>query len=102
HVPRRMADQGLKTLAIALAVSVAACGDGGNQGAHPALPLASSAASSSSASASPESGAPRFPDEPKLLHFHSKRFALSLPLPDGRAWRIDDHSHVELVATHAP
>ena len=26
----------------------------------------------------------------------------TLPLPDGRAWRIDDHSQPELVATHAP
>jgi hypothetical protein len=34
--------------------------------------------------------------------FRSRRFALSLPLPDGKAWRIDDHSHPELVATHAP
>jgi hypothetical protein len=25
-----------------------------------------------------------------------------LPLPDGRAWRIDDHSQPALVATHAP
>ncbi len=30
------------------------------------------------------------------------RLALSLPLPDGHAWRIDDHSRPELVATHAP
>jgi hypothetical protein len=26
---------------------------------------------------------------------------LSLPLPDGAAWRIDDHSQPELVATHS-
>lgn len=32
--------------------------------------------------------------------FHSKRFRLSLPLPDGRAWRIDDHSRPYLFATH--
>ncbi len=25
-----------------------------------------------------------------------------LPLPDGKAWRINDHSQAELVATHAP
>lgn len=44
-----------------------------------------------------------FPDDPRPLpHFHSKRLALDLPLPDGRAWRIDDHSQPELVATHAP
>ena len=37
-----------------------------------------------------------------LPRYHSKRLALSLPLPDGAAWRIDDHSRPELVATHAP
>jgi len=44
-----------------------------------------------------------FPDElAPLPRYHSKRLALSLPLPDGAAWRIDDHSRPELVATHAP
>ena len=44
-----------------------------------------------------------FPDDPRPLpHFHSKRLALDLPLPDGHAWRIDDHTRPELVATHAP
>jgi len=47
--------------------------------------------------------AAEFPDDPRPLpRYHSKRLALSLPLPDGRAWRIDDHSRPELVATHAP
>ena len=41
-----------------------------------------------------------FPEDPAPLpRYHSKRLALSLPLPDGRAWRIDDHSRPELVAT---
>jgi hypothetical protein len=35
------------------------------------------------------------------LRYHSARFALSLPLPAGRSWRIDDHSQAELLATHA-
>ena len=40
--------------------------------------------------------------EPRtLLRYHSPRFKLSVPLPDGRTWRIDDHSTGELVATHA-
>lgn len=44
-----------------------------------------------------------FSEDPKPLpRYRSKRFALSLPLPDGRAWRIDDHSRPELVATHEP
>ena len=43
-----------------------------------------------------------FPDDARPLpHYHSARMALSLPLPDGHAWRIDDHSSAELVATHA-
>jgi hypothetical protein len=41
-------------------------------------------------------------DLKRLPRYHSKRLALSLPLPDGSAWRIDDHSRPELVATHAP
>jgi len=32
--------------------------------------------------------------------FHSERFELLLPLPDGRAWRIDDHGGPWLSATH--
>ncbi len=33
--------------------------------------------------------------------FRSERFELQLPLPDGRAWRIDDHREPWLSATHA-
>jgi hypothetical protein len=36
---------------------------------------------------------------PKL---HSSRFHMSVPVPDGRGWVVDDHSRPELVATHAP
>lgn len=32
--------------------------------------------------------------------YHSKRFQLSVPLPDGHAWKIDDHKGPALVATH--
>jgi hypothetical protein len=42
-----------------------------------------------------------FPDDPRPLPmYHSLRLGVSLPLPDGHAWRIDDHSTPELVATH--
>jgi hypothetical protein len=41
-------------------------------------------------------------DARRLPRYHSKRLELSLPLPDGPTWRIDDHSRAELVATHAP
>jgi hypothetical protein len=34
--------------------------------------------------------------------FHSKRYKLTLPLPDGKAWKIDDHRSPELVAVHPP
>jgi len=37
-----------------------------------------------------------------MARYRSRRLALSLPLPDGAAWRIDDHTHPELMATHAP
>lgn len=49
--------------------------------------------------------APRPPqfatDDAAWGRFHSKRFQLSIPLPDGKAWKIDDHSRPELVAVHA-
>jgi hypothetical protein len=32
--------------------------------------------------------------------FHSKRFNLSVPLPDGHTWKIDDHSRPSLYAVH--
>jgi hypothetical protein len=37
-----------------------------------------------------------------LPRYRSKRLALSLPLPQGRSWRIDDHSRPELIAVHPP
>jgi hypothetical protein len=57
-----------------------------------------------------EPPAPRAPVAPatqeeltgRLPRYRSKRLHLSIPLPDGHAWRIDDHSQPELVATHAP
>jgi hypothetical protein len=38
----------------------------------------------------------------ELVRYHSRRLALSLPLPDGRSWVLDDRCRAELVATHAP
>jgi hypothetical protein len=44
-----------------------------------------------------------FPEDPTPLpRYHSKRLALSLPLPKGREWSIDDHSQPELVLRHDP
>lgn len=46
---------------------------------------------------------PEYPtDDAAWGTFHSKRFQLTLPLPDGKAWKIDDHRSPELVAVHAP
>ena len=55
------------------------------------------------AASAPQSVAPRFPnDDPSWGRYHSKRLSLSFPLPDGKAWRIDDHSHPSLFAVHEP
>ncbi len=43
----------------------------------------------------------RYPTEDAAWgRYHSKRFQLSFPLPDGKAWRIDDHSRPSLFALH--
>ena len=74
---------------VSLAPSASAC-------AASPRPAAASAQPVSPATAS-------FPDDDRPLpRYRSHRLALSLPLPDGRAWRIDDHSAAALVATHAP
>jgi hypothetical protein len=45
---------------------------------------------------------PEYPlDDASWGKFHSKRFQVTVPLPEGRAWKIDDHHHPELVALHA-
>jgi hypothetical protein len=66
-----------------------ACGDARPQ-AGPAV--AGSAATSAGATSAEDAAWGRF---------HSKRFQLSVPLPDGRGWKIDDHRQPELVAVHA-
>jgi hypothetical protein len=83
----------LRGVALFVLAPLAACGGAASPPEAP----------TSSAPATPATPAvPGFPDEPKLAHFHSKRFGMSVPLPDGRGWKIDDHSRPELVATHAP
>ncbi len=62
----------------------------GAREAPPAPPPAARAAASFSEDPAP---LPRYP---------SKRLALSVPLPDGRAWRIADPSRPELVLRHEP
>jgi hypothetical protein len=58
---------------------------------------------SPSTAARPRTAVANFPDDPApLSRYRSKRLAVSIPLPDGHAWRIDDHSQPEVVATHGP
>lgn len=53
-----------------------------------------------SAPAAPRSPAPVELRDADWAQFNSHRFQLSLALPDGKAWRIDDHSTEWLEATH--
>lgn len=49
------------------------------------------------------SAATRYPaDDASWGRYHSKRLQLSFPLPDGKAWHIDDHSRPSLFALHEP
>jgi len=51
---------------------------------------------------SDDAGAARSFHAGQVGTFHSARFELSLDLPEGKAWRIDDHRTPWLVATHEP
>ena len=51
--------------------------------------------------APPPVAAASFTDDPRPLHYHSARFELTVPFPDGHGWKIDDHHAPQLVATHA-
>jgi hypothetical protein len=80
-------------LSLLIAAPLAAVGCGGEP-ARPATPV------------STVSVAPREPPGSSDLtggkwgDFVSKRFDLTVPLPDGRAWRIDDRSSSWLTAKH--
>jgi hypothetical protein len=43
---------------------------------------------------------PAFTAGSRMARFHSTRFDISVPLPDGKAWRIDDHHAPVMRATH--
>ncbi len=77
----------LAALATAL---IEGCGEGGAPAESPHGALA------------PRPGAPPgyAEDEHAWGAYHSKRLLLSLKLPEGRVWRIDDHSGPELRASH--
>jgi hypothetical protein len=83
--------RGACLLGAALVAVVAACGD---------PPVAAPPRTSSDARGVTGVAA-RYPgDDASWGRYHSKRFLLSFPLPDGKAWRIDDHSRPSLFALH--
>ncbi len=49
----------------------------------------------------PPPAAPLAFEDAPVAKFHSIRFAMQLPMLDGKGWKIDDHSTRELVAVHA-
>jgi hypothetical protein len=86
----RFVDERLREIALLSALAVSSCGASPGERA-PSDPLR----------AAPGRG--EFPEEPRaLLRYHSSRFKLSLPLPDGHLWKIDDHKNAALVALHLP
>jgi hypothetical protein len=80
----------LKGQALLLAVGVAACGGGAPPPSTPAADLALPRAHAPALEAGPWGA------------FHSKRLQLTVKLPDGRAWKIDDRGGPDLVAVHPP
>ncbi len=72
----------------ACAALVAACG-GANAEGPADVPIAAPA----------QGPAQPYPDAPGAWgRFHSRRFRMTIPLPDIDAWQIDDHSQPDLVA----
>lgn len=73
----------MRRLGIAALLLAAACGDPAPAPKTPVDPVPTT---------------PAKPADTGWGKFHSKRFNLSVPLPDGHKWKIDDHSRPELVA----
>jgi hypothetical protein len=92
-----MAHEGLRRFACALAVAtVIATGTMGATGCGDGAQVQAPTRRSDPPPAppSPEYG------ESTWGKYHSQRFQLTLPLPDGKAWRIDDHTSPHLAAEH--
>jgi len=74
--------------------------------AHKGLALVAVVLGCGSAPSKPVTPPPLPPEPPaftagsRLLRFHSTRFDISVPLPDGKSWRIDDHHAPVMRATH--
>jgi hypothetical protein len=64
-------------------------------GGSPSQPASSAVATAAKPAAFPQ-------EDAAWGKFHSKRFLLTVPLPDGKAWKIDDHRQPSLVARHPP
>jgi hypothetical protein len=83
-------DEGLKALRLGVVVLLS-CG--------PAPDVRPPVSPATPTQAAPEA----FPrEEARWPKFHSVRFRLTVPLPDGKTWKIDDHSQPELHAVHDP
>jgi hypothetical protein len=65
-----------------------------------ALALASCGPPAPPATGLPAPGPKNTLDDAEWGTFHSARHALSIRLPDGHAWKVDDHSKPALVAVH--
>ena len=50
--------------------------------------------------AQPPPEPPAFTAGSHMARFHSTRFDIAVPLPDGKGWRIDDHHAPVMRATH--
>src|SRR5688572_24903944 len=62
-------------------------------------PSPTKAAADFHANVAPNARPPEYPAEDAHWgKFHSKRFQVTVPLPEGRAWKIDDHRQPDLVA----
>jgi hypothetical protein len=83
-----VAHQGLILGGVAVCTLALACGPAPEPPHVPEAPAASPRAAA-------------FPkEEARWPRFHSVRFRLSVPLPDGKSWKIDDHAQPELHAVH--
>jgi hypothetical protein len=84
----------LRRAALTLAAALSACAPAADEAA-PRVP----GPAGSDAHEVPAKAAPEFADG-NWGAFHSQRFQLTVPLPEGKAWRIDDHREPELSARH--
>lgn len=88
----RHAGLGVSGALLFVALLLEGCGGDAGTAAGPAAP----------ARLEPRGPAAFATDDAAFGRYHSKRFLLSFPLPDGKQWKIDDRSGSALVATHAP